>query len=94
VDLKFVIAGLAGDDTFSYSQSPLSITASLGLLANDVNAPACASKAVALVASRLTAAASGLVTVNAGGDFEYTADPALATPRDDTFTYQVGVITL
>jgi hypothetical protein len=89
VDLNFVIAGLAKDDSYSYSASPLSITAALGLLTNDVNAPSCASKGVALTASRLTATTAGLVTVNAAGDFVYTADPALATPKDDSFTYQV-----
>lgn len=88
-DLKFVIAGLAKDDTYVYSASPLTITAALGLLANDVNAPACASKNAALQASRLTPTANGLVTVNAAGDFVYTVNPGLAVPKDDIFTYQV-----
>ncbi|WIA14215.1 hypothetical protein OEZ85_002754 [Tetradesmus obliquus] len=87
-DLKFVIAGLAKDDTYVYSASPLTITAALGLLANDVNAPACASKNAALQASRLTPTANGLVTVNAAGDFVYTVNPGLAVPKDDIFTYQ------
>jgi hypothetical protein len=64
VSLKYVLPVSAKDDVLFYSASPLSVTAALGLLANDVNPPACVAKGAALTVARITPATSGTATVS------------------------------
>lgn len=77
---------VALDDAYEVSRNtPLSVPASLGVLANDFDID---DPPAALTAARISGPANGSLTLNADGSFTYT--PAADFTGPDAFTYQAS----